>query len=288
MERPDLQVLGGDDTELVTRVPPPALRPYLRRYSGWNSPAAQIHPRVMPNADVVVVINFAAPLIIDDPLQPGTRRYQSLLAGLRRTWAGTAYDGATGGFQLDFRPIGAYLLLGIPMHEVADRMIDFDELGDLELRELAARLPEEPDWTSRFDLVDRLLTDRLTRAFERDPMRADGVLRAWDLLTASQGRVDIDRVVAESDYSHRHLISLFRERVGVTPKLVGRILRFHRATRMLASGYPHGMAALAAECGYYDQAHMVRDFRALGGCTPGTYLDSVWPQLDMELDAQHV
>jgi transcriptional regulator GlxA family with amidase domain len=167
-------------------------------------------------------------------------------------------------------------------------MIDFDDLGDLELKELVARLPEEPDWTSRFDLVDRTLINRLARAFERDPRRVDGVQRAWQLLATSQGLVDIDRVVAASDFSHRHLISLFRERVGVTPKLLGRILRFDRATRMLTSGYPHGLAALATECGYYDQAHMVRDFRALGGCTPGTYLDSVWPQLDLELHAQKV
>ncbi len=276
---------GELDSEYVTRVPPPGLRSYVRRYSGWASPASQIHPRVMPNTDIVLVFNFAAPLVIDDPLRPGgDRPYHTLLAGLRRTYAGTRYESATGGFQLDLRPLGAYLLLGIPMYEIADRMIDIDELGDREWAALATRLPELPDWPSRFDLVDEMLSRRLARVSESAPVDVGGVGRAWQLLTASAGQVDIDRVVNESDYSHRHLISLFRRQIGVPPKLLGRILRFQRATRMLSSGHPHGLATLAADCGYYDQAHMVREFRSLGGCTPGGYLGSVWPQLDQNFD----
>lgn len=275
--------------ELVTRVPPPALRPYVRRYSGWSSPASQIHPRVMPNADIVLVFNFGAPLLIHDPLHTsGETPYRTLLSGLRRTYAGTRYEGATGGFQLDLRPLGAHLLLGISMHEITDRMIDIDELNDPDWLRLATTLPELADWPSRFDLVDTMLGRRLARAFDRGPADVAAVRRAVGLLTASAGRVDIDRVVSESDYSHRHLISLFREQIGVPPKLLGRILRFQRATRMLGSGYPHGLAALATECGFYDQAHMVREFRSFGGCTPGGYLDSIWPQLDVELDAHQV
>ncbi|WP_163571786.1 DUF6597 domain-containing transcriptional factor [Fodinicola feengrottensis] len=189
MTRPDVQVVsaGEQGSELVTRVPPPALlRPYVRRYSGWTSPSSQIHPRVMPNTDIVVVINFAAPLVIHDPLQPGgDRPYRALLAGLRRTYAGTRYEGSTGGFQLDLRPIGAYLLLGIAMHEIADRMIDIEELGDWELDGLVARLPEEPTWPARFDLVDEVIGARLARAFERGPAEVGGVRRACQLLTAS-------------------------------------------------------------------------------------------------------
>ena len=62
----------------------------------------------------------------------------------------------------------------------------------------------------------------------------------------------------------------FREELGLTPKAVARVLRFEQAVR-LAERSDFGWGRVARECGYYDQAHLIREFKSISGCTPGTF-----------------
>jgi AraC-like DNA-binding protein len=68
----------------------------------------------------------------------------------------------------------------------------------------------------------------------------------------------------------------FRTEIGLAPKEAARVVRFDRARRLLqrrvAAAGPPELAALAAACGYYDQAHLAREFRALAGCPPSRWL----------------
>ncbi|WP_165977694.1 helix-turn-helix domain-containing protein [Nonomuraea diastatica] len=74
--------------------------------------------------------------------------------------------------------------------------------------------------------------------------------------------------LAESlGWSHRHLVARFHDQIGLTPKTAARVIRFGRAARLLQAGA--SIARVAAECGFYDQAHMNREFRVLGDVTPG-------------------
>lgn len=75
-------------------------------------------------------------------------------------------------------------------------------------------------------------------------------------------------VVAETGYSHRHFIDLFRSSVGLAPKLFCRVRRFRRAVARLSAG-PGSDTEVALEAGYSDQAHLIRDFREFAGITPG-------------------
>jgi AraC-like DNA-binding protein len=95
------------------------------------------------------------------------------------------------------------------------------------------------------------------------------VTRALGRLRASGGTVRVDSLAAEIGCSRRHLAAGFREQVGVSPKLLGRILRFQRAVALVGAG--PGWAEIAARCGYYDQAHMVRDFHQFAGASPGEF-----------------
>jgi transcriptional regulator GlxA family with amidase domain len=80
----------------------------------------------------------------------------------------------------------------------------------------------------------------------------------------------------ETGWSARHLRTKFADEVGLTPKAAARVVRFDRTRHLLqrraASGRPLDLAALAAACGFYDQAHMDSEFRALAGSAPTTWL----------------
>jgi transcriptional regulator GlxA family with amidase domain len=100
------------------------------------------------------------------------------------------------------------------------------------------------------------------------------VARAWRLIVAGGGRTPIGDLAREVGWSHRHLIARFRQQVGLTPKTAARLVRFEALLARLRER-PASWARLAAEAGYADQAHLVRDFRSFTGRTPTTYV-SPW------------
>jgi len=107
-----------------------------------------------------------------------------------------------------------------------------------------------------------------------EPDRIDPRVRgAVQAITRGRGLVSIDAVAAGVSTTRRHLERKFLESVGVTPKRLARITRFQHALRILEdSDAPAPGTHTAATCGYADQAHFVRDFRDLAGCSPGEHL----------------
>jgi AraC-like DNA-binding protein len=78
----------------------------------------------------------------------------------------------------------------------------------------------------------------------------------------------VGSLATELGYSRKHLIALFRDQVGIAPKLFARLVRFDRVMSEARSGRSRSWAELALACGYYDQAHLVRDVRHFTGLTP--------------------
>ncbi|MCI4061687.1 helix-turn-helix domain-containing protein [Micromonospora sp. R77] len=134
--------------------------------------------------------------------------------------------------------------------------------------------PRAPDWPRRFALLDAALVDRLAGAAPVDP----ALVAAWRLLAGSGGRIGVAEVVEEVGWSRRHLAVRFRRELGLPPKVVARLLRFQTAYASLgrelitapgAEPVPGaGWAELAVRCGYYDQSHLIRDFRQFTGESP--------------------
>ncbi len=165
-------------------------------------------------------------------------------------------------------PLGAYRLLGMPMSELQGQAVDLSEvLGPLGAR-LAEQLRAESTWRGRFRLVDRLLLHRL----DTGPAPSAEVSRAWQRLVATGGVVPIGRVAEEVGWSHKHLITKFRQQVGLSPKTAARLVRFDRVLRAMERPDPYGWERIAAESGYADQPHLIREFRTFTGGTPTDFL----------------
>ena len=135
-----------------------------------------------------------------------------------------------------------------------------------------ARLAETPSWPDRLALADRLLTERILAGPEPDPR----VRWAWARLLRSGGDLGVSSLADSLGWSHRHLVSRFHDQVGLTPKAAARVIRFGRAAHRLRVGAT--IAQVAAECGFYDQAHMNREFRTLSDTTPGRYIQDPGPR----------
>lgn len=126
------------------------------------------------------------------------------------------------------------------------------------------RLASTPDWAARFDLLDEALLDRLGDGPEPSPE----VDHAWRLLSGSAGAIPIARISAEVGWSQGYLIRRFTQQIGLAPKASARVLRFRHAVAMLNRGAA-SLTEISTACGFYDQAHLNREFRAIAGTTPG-------------------
>jgi AraC-like DNA-binding protein len=252
--------------EMVRRRPAEPLFSYVREYCGYAETApGMLRRREYPGPQAVVVFEFGPPLRLFDPASGRALRHQGgFVAGIDDRYADTEHDGFQSGLQVNFTPIGARRFFGMPMAELTGRVFALNDVFDLEARRFAMRLHEAGDWEARFDLLDRFIAARMARP------GTDSRVAEWafDRIAALGGRIDVAGLARESGYSQKHLITLFRDFVGVPPKLLARIIRFDGVMQRLRSGRAGTWADLAAELGYYDQAHLVRDFRQFTGTTP--------------------
>jgi AraC-like DNA-binding protein len=173
-------------------------------------------------------------------------------------------------------PLGAYTLLGLPPEQLRGRLIDLVEVLGPASRRLGEQLRQTPSWRQRFALMDQFLLGRL----DRGPRPAPEVARAWARLVGAGGAVPIGRLAREVGWSHKHLISRFRQQVGLGPKTAARLIRLEGVYRRLDRAQGRlDWGRVAAEVGYADQAHLIRDFHRFTGTTPTAFLAYTRPHV---------
>jgi AraC-like DNA-binding protein len=254
-------------SQWVRRDPAPALRPYVSQYIGYRMfghPPALHRGLPSPNMALIFSIGSVIDVVSQTSPKQAPRRYQAVAAGLHDTPALIAHDGNQEGVAVMVSPIGSRALFGLPAAELWDLTLEADEVIGAKGRELSERLHLTEDWDSRFTAFDDVLTRLLCEASV-----APELSHSWDRLVRSGGRIAVADLAADVGYSRQHLRHRFSQEFGVGPKRAGRLIRFGRAVGMLEnSPLSLSKAEVALACGYYDQAHLHREFAAFAGCSP--------------------
>jgi AraC-like DNA-binding protein len=234
--------------------------------------------REVPTGSHWLIISFGDPLdIVSMPhsSQPAGR-FVSFIVGLQEGAALTEHGGRQHGMQVELTPLGTQALLGVAPGEATNACVELADVLGADADRLAARLAETPDWPARFSILHQFLEARV----DDEAMVAPEVAWAWRRLGQSAGQVGIDELVREVGWSRRHLAARFREQVGLAPKVLARILRFQHALGLAGQSPSPSWAEIAAMSGYFDQAHLIRDFRALAGCSPTEYTATLLPGVE--------
>jgi AraC-like DNA-binding protein len=166
-----------------------------------------------------------------------------------------------------FRPGGAYPFLPLPAGELHGLHVSLGDVWGSLAGELREHLIAAPSMASRFDVLESVLLRRLKHSSPGHPA-VDFALRE---LHATPCRKIAD-VRDHTGVSERRFIELFRRQVGLAPKLYSRVRRFQAAIRRIPKGAEVDWADVALDCGYFDQAHLIHEFRSISGLSPGEYV----------------
>ncbi len=252
----------------MTAVPVAALDGLVLGCAGFRESSDQpVVRRELPTSELVLVLNLADPLTVQRAPTGRATMPVAFLAGVGHSAVTTGHAGHQVAVEVRLSPLAAGAVFGVSADALAEQVVDLGELWGPAASELVERAAAAP-WRDRFDLVEAALLARASRAAGIDPVLAG----AHRLLLQRGGDLEIAELESLTGWSRRRLTRQFREHVGLTPKAMARLVRFHRATHLLGEPGHRSLVSIALSCGYYDQAHFNREFRQLASCTPTAYL----------------
>jgi AraC-like DNA-binding protein len=223
--------------------------------------------RILPSGQSQLLINLGPPQYRVEPGPPEKRVpfVDVWYSGLHQGPIDTEAPNGNALLGVALSAHGTFPWLGEHMENLSDRIIALaDALGDgaLALRE---RLLNTPSLEARFECVERWLLARLKPRTIVHP----AVRWAVDRLAATGGRIPIEELATQTGFTRKHLGTLFQQQVGLSPKALARIHRFRGALALLdGSAGQVPWAELAEQCGFYDQSHLINEFRRFTGFSP--------------------
>jgi AraC-like DNA-binding protein len=272
---------GPDQAVALPALP---LRPFVAHYAG--SRMRDVPPRQhagLPSRHLDLIVSLAKPIeILRMPGAQSPGLYRAFVAGLQQTPALVRMGGDLDCLHIFLKPGAARALLGVSGREVASQVVHLADINGALCRELIERLADTDTWLERFAAADRVFLRWL-----RPVALAPVMVSAWRSLTLSHGRLTVHELARDSGFSKRHFGERFTSEFGIRPKAAARVFRFECACRLFLRS-PRRIVDVAMDSGFHDQAHMVREWHALAGCTPREWIRSELPFLqDYEIGGGH-
>ncbi len=223
--------------------------------------------RILPDGCIELVLHFADPF--KRLRREGGWKVQprQFLVGQMERHTLLEPTGRTEVLGIRFRPSGAYPFFNIPVREFTGRFLRLDEFAKPFAAEVEERLYEARTTARKIRRLEDILLRRLGHAPDSDKMIEAAVNR----ILRTNGCGSINGLSDHLGVSRRQLERKFALWVGLEPKFLCRILRFQRIFRALEQKDLEGWAAIAHACGYSDQAHFIKEFKAFSGQSPRAF-----------------
>jgi AraC-like DNA-binding protein len=224
---------------------------------------------ILPDGAVELIINLGDAQKLcqrEDPSRAQVFRH-SWISGERTTPIVIDEIGMVDLIGVRLRPGGAWPILGLPVSEFTDRVIELDAVLGREIERVREDLAEETTDEARFAILQTWLTDRILARTAPTP----AVSHALKVITRGEA-LRIGDIADRVGISHKHLLREFDRCVGLTPKMFARLCAFQRAIGWIGEKPSVNWADAVALCGYHDQAHFIHEFRGFSGLTPTDYL----------------
>lgn len=248
----------------ITFVTPAAgLRPFVAAYWFLDAANGPPHPQTyIPGLSLAWIFNLGTPGMIADG-GSAARLPQSFVKGPASVAARVTSSNRMRNYGIAFNPGGASVFSRTPLAALHNEIVDISAVEDRDLSVLAGDVASMV-FERAVERFDRFLLARLHEA--SNPHLGRMLFENLERRTQQP----LASVVDASGYSDRHMRRLFQENVGTSPKAASRICRLRNAVRGM-SQLDLPLSQIAARSGYFDQAHLNREFREMIGCGPNAY-----------------
>lgn len=260
----------------LTRIyqPQPLISPYVLYYWVLETDGYMpIHERTCPFGNVQLIFHREKSIFSSthNEMQP-----LSFVSGMNNCYNDLSGVGKVKMLSVAFRPEGARAFLNIPLNLFHNGNISVNDLEDKPLKDLGNVLCTEPDDMKSIQLLEEFFLKRLVSFDHYNHRRIAPAIRALNDMV----NLNIADLPSMACLSHKQFNRIFTEYVGSTPKEFQRIIRFQRALFILQNNPAMSLTQLAYDAGYYDQPHLIKDFKQFSGYTPGEFLSLCAPHSD--------
>ena len=251
--------------------PQPPLNRFVECFWTLESDVPSSQPeRILPDGCIELVLNFGARFSQHSgdalALQP-----RNFLVGQMTGPIMISPGGPVQVLGIRFHPGGTVPFLRLPLHEITDEVVELGSLSSRFESELLRVASESASLAAKISSIESFLTRR-AMSHDHDARLLMLAARIVD----SGGSMSVDQLAVDAGLSSRQLERRFLREIGLGPKLLGRIIRFQQVFRAVEQGQS-AWATLAIECGYYDQAHLIRDFNQFAQQTPAVLFSTQRP-----------
>ncbi len=252
--------------------PPPPLSRYVESltwYAGYSPNYA--HERILPQGVVELVLDLTEPdkfIYDNDSLRVLQTCRKSWVAGLRHEFITISAVPGSSMLVVRFREGMAYPVLRLPLGLLKNTVLDADLALGPDIAQLREQLVNSGTPEEKFALTLDFLQARIRHSPDIHP----AVAFCMEKINRDPSLHTVDDLVRKTGWSHKHLLTVFDKFVGATPKAFVRIARFQKAVLSIGDQQQVQWQSVVHDCGYYDQAHFIKDFKRFSGLTPEAYL----------------
>ncbi|MEO1299419.1 MAG: helix-turn-helix domain-containing protein [Cyanobacteria bacterium J06636_16] len=234
---------------------------YYWQFELNSIPKEVLANRVIPSGEVQIIFHYKTPFREVDKNHQSSVQPQFLICGQQTEYKDVLPSVPSGMLAVVFHPYALKALFPNPINEFTNKSISLDNFFQAEAKELQERIVEANDIYLRIALVEEFLLKKL---FISDNFAL--IKNVVNIICNTNGQLAVNEIANELNISKRQFERIFLASIGISPKKFGRIVRFSYATKLFKKATP--LTNLAHEAGYFDQSHLIRDFREFTGFSP--------------------
>jgi AraC-like DNA-binding protein len=255
--------------QFAIKEPRPPLDRWVSNLWELDGTAPPARERELPRGDISLIVNLEGRHAVVDATN--ARREHAFedawVTGLQERAFLTASGGRAWLCGARLTVEGAYRLFGVAPRELANTIVDLDALHGAAARALVDAVRNTSTADRRLTLLGAYIAECAARSCKWD----GAVEWALERIATTRGCVSVLSLAREIGWSREHLHRRFVNQVGIAPKSCAQVARFHATLLALEHHTDDGLAAVAQRLGYFDQAHLAREFRAIAGTTITDY-----------------
>jgi AraC-like DNA-binding protein len=202
----------------------------------------------------------------------------TILSGQQRSYYDIVVTGRLSLFSISLQPYAARLIFDMPSCEFFDQNVPVKYFLKNKIVELESEIYESSSFEEKVCIVEKFLLDQIRNG--KQEYEINRIKNSISLINQSKGLVSIDVLSNTACLSRRQYERVFAEYIGSSPKQFLRTLRFQNTLFEKQLNQKINLTELAFTCGYYDQAHMINDYKLLSGKTPSQYFIECEPYSD--------